>query len=56
MEAKTDGMIKPRALAEGLFYRPKGSFSFTSNFGRPPYRTAGSNELEAASVFKHNIN
>ena len=41
-------------LAEGLFYHPKGSFSFTpssdGNFERPPYRTMCSNELEADAI------
>jgi hypothetical protein len=40
---------KTLSLAEGLFYRPQGSFSFTPSsdgkFGRPPYRTTDSNEL-----------
>jgi hypothetical protein len=38
---------------EGLFYHPQGFFSFTpsshGNFGRPPYRTTHSNELEAVA-------
>jgi hypothetical protein len=39
--------------AEGPFYYPQGSFSFTpssdGNFGRPPYLTTHSNELQAAA-------
>jgi hypothetical protein len=45
---------------KALFYRPQGSFSFTPssdrNFGCRPYRTADSNELEAAVSINTNIN